>query len=319
MPSNCSKCGLSVKRGVGISCGICSDLYHPACQSVYQEDLRTLEDLQKVWSCRKCQDMIRSTRGDDTPIRTLSTVTPNTPEMSAPELRSLFAVINEKLDTLIADQTALSHKVSENSDMLSGLTVKLHAIEKELSNVTGLVNELQEKVFDLEVKLNRNEQERLKNSVEIRGVPLTTDEDLQSIVLKISTALNVNMSAEDIDGVFRPRPRQASSINSRPPPIIVRFLRLNKRDELITKRRVRKELNVDDIGLASNLPLPQQTIYIDEALTPFNRKLFAIARDLKKNGKVKFVWVRNGNILVRQSEGAPVVVISTQKDLDRFL
>lgn len=43
-------------------------------------------------------------------------------------------------------------------------------------------------------------------------------------------------------------------------------------------------------------------IYINEVLTKRNQYLFKLARDQKREGKLKFTWFRNGRLLVRKTE-----------------
>ncbi|XP_046393647.1 uncharacterized protein LOC124161377 [Ischnura elegans] len=356
MPSECVKCGSSIKRNQKqLTCDTCKRLYHPHCASLSDTDLQTLVELQKTWSCDVCIGESRNLRGDNTPVRATGHSAPSrtSPENADDPLAellhrmkqlqedhgdlkktfitwqdtfndqtALLEQVNGKLDTLKEDQKKLTQKVSENSELLTGLSSKFVLIEEELSKVKGAVNVLQEKANDLDLKLNKAEQSTLKNSVEIRGVPLFQDDDIQSVVIKICSFLGVHVSAEDIDGVFRPRPRHNSDSGTHAPPIIVRFVRQSKKNEVIVKRRAKKNFSSKDAGCFSDstsLSQINQTIYIDEALTKYNRKIFALARGLKKEGKLKFVWVKNGKILVRQSETGPVVVIESQRDLDLFL
>lgn len=55
-------------------------------------------------------------------------------------------------------------------------------------------------------------------------------------------------------------------------------------------------------------------IYVDEQLTKQTFLLFKRAKELKRQG-FKFVWISNGEILVRESETSPVIRITAESQI----
>jgi len=58
-------------------------------------------------------------------------------------------------------------------------------------------------------------------------------------------------------------------------------------------------------------------IFINERLTNERRSLFGKARAYGKEKNVKFVWVNNGDILIRKDENSKIQRIKNQQDLDK--
>lgn len=100
----------------------------------------------------------------------------------------------------------------------------------------------------------------------------------------------------------------------RPPGIVVKFTSRIVKEEMLRKRRVKRNLNTSDIGL----PGPANVIYMNESLTSTRRQVFNAVRTLKKEKGFTFVWVRNGKILVRTSEGDKVIVVTNMADVEEL-
>ncbi|KAG8270403.1 hypothetical protein J6590_085783 [Homalodisca vitripennis] len=94
--------------------------------------------------------------------------------------------------------------------------------------------------------------------------------------------------------------------------IVVKFVRRTDKEELMKKRRGKKrDFSTRHLGLTMDIP-----VYLNESLSPARRRLLAQARQLRKERGYKYIWLRNGNILLRKEEKAPVVEIRTQADLN---
>jgi hypothetical protein len=61
------------------------------------------------------------------------------------------------------------------------------------------------------------------------------------------------------------------------------------------------------------------TIYINESLTPYRRKLFGKINEFKRSRGWKHIWSVNGKILLRHTDNSEVVGFVTFEDFDQFL
>ena len=59
-------------------------------------------------------------------------------------------------------------------------------------------------------------------------------------------------------------------------------------------------------------------VYVNEHLSPGNRKLFAMASQKKSELNYKFLWTKNGTVLVRKDETARVLKIESADDIARM-
>lgn len=107
--------------------------------------------------------------------------------------------------------------------------------------------------------------------------------------------------------------RMGKISESRPRPIIIRFVsRLNK-DIFLNKRKVKRNLKASDLGYSS-----ENSVYINESLTSANRTLLKMTRDMAKTRGYSQVWTANCAIFTRRDKESPAIKIVSVKDLDRM-
>ncbi|XP_046677264.1 uncharacterized protein LOC124365334 [Homalodisca vitripennis] len=151
------------------------------------------------------------------------------------------------------------------------------------------------------------EIEQLKSE---NGIPEEKEEQVSELVKKVGKALDVNITDSMIDACHRIGKKTSERNQAR--GIVVKFVRRTDKEELMKKRREKKrDFSTRHLGLTMDIP-----VYLNESLSPARRRLLAQARQLRKERGYKYIWLRNGNILLRKEEKAPVVEIRTQADLN---
>lgn len=123
------------------------------------------------------------------------------------------------------------------------------------------------------------------------------------IVKTIGTALGVELTAEDIDACHRLGPKT----DGRRRGIIVKFVRRQTKEEMLRKRKVKRNLNTSDIGISSG---PAEIVYMNESLSPARRRVLNAARLLRREQNFSFVWVKNGKIFLRKDEGSKAIMLT---------
>jgi hypothetical protein len=172
---------------------------------------------------------------------------------------------------------------------------------------------LNDRLSDLETQLNVLEQNTLKNTVEIHGIPILNGEVPSAIVCKIGLALGIRIEAIDIESSYRIGKVRQNSLNN--PPLVVKFARINLADEFVKSRRVKRNLSLSDLDLGIS---SDKQVYVNESLSPHYRKLFNLAKDLKRNGKLKYLWVRGGRLYARKSDGGEKYIIRNENDIENL-
>lgn len=188
-------------------------------------------------------------------------------------------------------------------------------LQSDLSIMNAAISELQE-------DNGTRDQFFRMNNLEISGVPVTSGENLNTIVHSISSKVGVVLEVNDIDSIHRvrrfvkeatgdTRDRQPGLLTPRPPAIIVRFTRRLCKDQLLAAVRGRRGLTTTDIGL----PGPSMNLYVSDHLTPANKLLLKRARELKTELQYSFLWVRDCKIFMRKNERSKVINIRKNSDL----
>jgi hypothetical protein len=206
----------------------------------------------------------------------------------------------------------LHEQLRENGNALKEANEKN---ERYLKLINDLVQEngaLKKRIQELECQADDMEQYSRVNSVEIHGVPYNTNEDVLSVVKDVGKALSFDISDSMVDACHRLGRGNNTSTTS-PPGIIVKFVRRMDKDELLRLRRVKGTLSTRHMGLTMDQP-----IYIGESLTKKRRMLFNAARKVRREKQYKYLWVRNGKIFLRKSDGEKVISINSDTDLSKL-
>jgi regulator of replication initiation timing len=180
-------------------------------------------------------------------------------------------------------------KITELIETVNKQSTTLKEFEKSFEALKQENASLRTKVKSLEQQLDDADQYSRINCLEINGIPETKNEDVTEIIKTIGNTLGVTVSAEDIDACHRLGLKQ----EGRKRGIIVKFVRRHVKEEVLRKRKIKRNLNTSDIGMSSG---PAEIVYINESLSPARRKVLNAARAFKKEQGFTFVWVKNGNI-----------------------
>ena len=93
--------------------------------------------------------------------------------------------------------------------------------------------------------------------------------------------------------------------NQRNRPIIIKFQSKDQRDKIYMNRSNLKKLE-------------GERLYLNENLPPNLNILKGKANSIRKTKNYKFLWTRNGNILLRKNEQAEVIHIKVPSDLQKL-
>lgn len=168
--------------------------------------------------------------------------------------------------------------------------------------------ELTKKNEQLTLRMSELEQHSRQNNIEIKGVPVTQAEDCLAILQQIGEKVECPISAADVDVVHRVPAKNNEQ------HIIARFCSRTKKAEFAGKAK-KARLTAGTIGFQSH---SQQPVYVNDHLTPENKRLFAQALAKKNEMNWQFLWVENCRIKARKAQGDRVHRISKVSDLAIF-
>ena len=169
---------------------------------------------------------------------------------------------------------------------------------------------LKSKIVQLETKIDDLEQLAKNKSVDIIGLPMQRNNNdvLKTTLQLFSSGLNVAVKEDDIESVF-----QLKSRDNKPGKVIVSFTNSSTRNTVLQAKRKNKNLSTGCLNLNLN---NVNLIYINECMTKYKYSIFKKAKEFKKSKHFKYLWSRNGRIMLRKFEGDAVRVINNLADLE---
>ena len=199
--------------------------------------------------------------------------------------------------------------------------LKTHYNALKLANEkqTNQLDELMINSADLEkksnseaVKLDAIDQYSRRQNLEFLGIPVTANEDVIDIVVKLSKLVGVDITKSDISTAHRLRPKRHSTIGE-PPAIIAQFINRNLRNLIYSKHTAAKFIPENDFPISK-----MKRLYINENLTQERKKLLWQIKQRMKQLEIKFLWTMNGKIYVRKDEDSTSVIIQNEEDLNKI-
>ena len=165
-----------------------------------------------------------------------------------------------------------------------------------------------EELYDLQDAL---EQYTRKQSLEIHGIPESAYTSTEDAVLKVAQALDVPITADDIDISHKLNGKGEKSI-------LVKFTSHKAKTKLYKKRTSLKRAK--DCG---SLPRSvgcntcgREKIFINKNLTSFRRDLVKKANEKRVDGLLLSVWTLDAKIFVKTSPDGRPIRIYDHSDLN---
>ena len=209
--------------------------------------------------------------------------------------------------------TSLNHKLYKT------LLVNLKTATSELRNENaGLKQDneaLIERIINMETSidehekhLNGIEQYLRVNNIEIVGLPEAEvpGAPVEKTIIEILNTLPdlvTPIKSEDIDICHViPSDRRDKKIVA-----VCKFVSRKTKLEILEAKKKSRDFK-----------FKENNIFINEHLSPFNRKLFAAASTKKKELNYRFLWNRQGMIFMRKGEKSPIIKIDSEDALNNL-
>ncbi|XP_046972452.1 uncharacterized protein LOC124539198 [Vanessa cardui] len=162
----------------------------------------------------------------------------------------------------------------------------------------------------LEQRVLELEQLQLRKCVEISGVPLQENQDLQQIVSVVQEKMNVN--AKEVKEIKRLPIKK-----DRPQIIQVELISESAKNKWIAASR---QTNISPVDIIPNLDQRHSVgkIVVREALTPYYKFLLGKTKHELKD-TYKYIWCKDGRILIRKTDKSKVNTVRSESDIKAFL
>lgn len=341
-----------------MTCSECYSCYHlgQGCSGIAPNTFHAMSDTKRdVWKCKSCRpgskrgnhaSQTENTQCDASVSSQLSAIQAQLkalPDISSKvealinqtkdlsplteEVANLNRTISELQDTVsfiskqydIVTESLKSHKTAMKAyeSEVTALKATVAAQASQLVSLRAVVNESEVSVLkntvaaqssqleSLRADMGETEQQSRRANMEVCGLPVVENEDLTARFSDIAAKLDLKgFRNADIESIQR-LPAKQDAV----PKILVKFSHVTVRDQWFAARsRLRT--------LSENSSLPR--IFFNENLTQPKRQLFWLAKEKARQVNFKFVWTKEGRILVKKDEGATVIHIAIKSDLDNI-
>lgn len=159
----------------------------------------------------------------------------------------------------------------------------------------------------MEIRVSELEYKSRSNVLEIAGIPQKNGEQPIEIVRRVAAAAGVKVQHSDVGEVTRITDRR----NQAPPKLLVKFLDTRIRDVLLEKRK--------DINYNSIQDLATDSIFIGEDISPYHKEILWKAKQIAKEKKYQYVWIKKGQIMLRRAQNEKIVYIKHLDDLNKII
>lgn len=223
-----------------------------------------------------------------------------------------FAALNSSLSTLIEQNTEIQKTVDFMSSQYDVLVTKLETVEKDNQN-------LKSHIKALEIKIDTLEKDSKSTTIELRNIPIQNQEDKQSLcttIKNLGTAIGSTSIIQEVEirDIFRKKTEAIVvdfTTTSRKEDLVQRYKRFNKEN----RQSNQPPLNT----VALNIPGPNKTVYLSEALTTKARRVFYLTRELVKNRRIAGTWTSYGKVFIRTEEGQPPTRVNDEGELAKII
>lgn len=291
----CRACHKNIGRRIKLQCGRCSGYFHLDCGNVSEVDARLMQAEKTTWTCNDC-DTQRSRRSS------MFIPSPKTNGDDMTELKNMIRELQTEVREVKRSMDFINEKYEEEK--------KRNKIMSDMFAEISQDNQiLKERVHKLESVLNNQNLSKIKQNLCISGFPLNGDNKKASPddLVKLCTALNVPVTINDFEAI-----RQFNTQNGIKVTVTLKNLEL--KNQILIARSKKGKINPVKCGLGTS----EAPIFIDEELTKETYNLFKKAKALKELG-YKYVWHRNGKVLMRKNDGDNAVHIKNDAALNELL
>lgn len=345
MAIKCVACGKFMPKD-GVTCPQCKSFSHFECASI-----PVGAKVAETWRCGECQARAPKGRDTATPVRaaqddyTVRATSPLALEDAAVNitaefdsqmelhigLRSIredfFAELRsfkEEMRTFSAEMRDCRRELADFRVSLAGVNSRIDGLEQRIVSVEQRsetppeISGLLKKVAWLEQEIRDREQESLLTDLEIGQLPEEKGENVVHTITVLAAKLGVALEERDVVFAERVGVAQVAGAAGGAPRarrIVVRLARRGCRDELLAAARVRRTLTAADAGQST--AAPGSRIFLNERLTPANRRLFYRVREECRRLQWRYSWTKRGRIFARQGEGKQAFAIQSEADLVR--
>lgn len=326
----CAKCEEDLPSdGDFVTCiAGCKGGYHFTCSRLKKTTYKAMAQTQrKDWKCESCRP--GKQKKDESVIRSSSEPAASqdgtTDQSKCRRGSRAEENVNQEVSVNQNVLLDMNNKLTKMSAEMAGMRVEMVDIKRSLDSMSDSYDDILKEVKELrefkerhinigtqmkmlENKVHEIEQYGRNRNVEIKGVEELGNEKLDEIVVSIANKCGVTIDKVDIDVVHRISNRNGKE----PRDIIAQFKNRDVRDAIMKAKKIK--INNKDVTTGKL----DKAIYVNEHLSAHYKMLFWETKIKCTEKGYRYVWVKNGKILVRKSDNEQVLRVQNVEDLKKI-
>lgn len=294
-------------------CSYCKGGLHWICGGLKESSWRSMSNPTKAnWKCPVCrapkrQGNLTQESGDEQ--LTMANIRKT--------LDKMFGELRGSMETRF---TEIENSLEFNGKMLEDLQKsfketqqKIIVMEKTQDKLEKQNQELQKKIKNLECFVQDTVQEGNKCKIEISGIPQYID--YKSFTAQVFEKIKVNNFVKQDEYTIEKTIIKKKDNEPQVKSLVLTLKNEETRDKVLETIRINKPTLKSEEFSSQH---PSTVIYINEYLSPYMKKLLYEVKALKKDKNFSYVWVRNGKIFVKVTEGANPIRLRSLDDLSKI-
>lgn len=304
----CLTCHEKISDSQHVTCSSCEYDYHTgSCSGVMGRDLKKqkTDGTIRQWLCKTCENSSRR-GGTSTPdkVSKENCALKDDVVKIQTKLNALLPLI-EKIDSLLELKgiaAGLQKSVEHMSDQYDQVMTRLTTQDREIAEVKVRVSRVERLSDEQELSSLRchvnDEQYGRRQNLEIHGLSRSDNENLLDAVNYLGVSLGLTpLSEPDIESIHC-----LPAKNGHVPPVIIRFVARKTKENW--QQKGKRELRESG-----------SKVRFYDNLTPQNKRLLWLTCTKASEIGYRYVWQKDGKILVRKGSGEPVLRVSNESDL----
>lgn len=310
--NECGKCRkkINFRKSKSVYCdGNCKKVFHKVCTSLSDEDYDDIIKNEKIgWFCQNCKikrnkrrSILNMTGTYATPSSELDINDENESENEA-QMSSTLSNISDTVKKIYEKQENLEKEIKDLRKTINDYKIIADNLLEENIALRNDNEMLKRKINNVEHKIDIEKQYELSKNLLFFGLNENSDNNYYDQIKKVTDFIGVHVEEKDIEKICMQETKATNSGIS--PPIIVKFKQLETKQNIMTQKKG-KLINTHII----NQGIPKRNIYINEQLTNHKQYMFKLVRDARREGKIEFAWVKNGELYARKNKDSKPIKI----------
>lgn len=223
-------------------------------------------------------------------------------ELGVKEIKEQLGIITRKLNKA-------ENKEKENTDRMKKIEEiceQYAELKKDMNEVRMQNRELKQKINKMEESTRWQERRKLKNNIEIYGIPERKNENIQEIITNLAKSAKVDISERDIEESYRVKVKTGEGRQ-----IVVKFKRYEEKTKMIKAMKIKKPRLIDIKENPEN-----KLIYVNEMLTKETKAVLYQSKLEARSRKWHKVWIYAGEVYIQMEEESRQIKVENIEQLE---